>query len=161
MSVFTEKHVVIPMFHLQVILVHVECTRSIVSCPEEFYQLLSHPFGDVSVSQHIGSLQWVVVLILKGHSRWPSWKMLILRSEIKTLSELWMAYDDNLIVEIKSYILFQESKVYTGCCGRADRSIEPKLWCFYSAECGFEFRSWHFVLKRNTYPLLKLPSVET
>ena len=27
--------------------------------------------------------------------------------------------------------------------GRADNSTELKLWCFCSAECGFESRSWH------------------
>ena len=27
---------------------------------------------------------------------------------------------------------------FVGCRGRADKSTELKLWCFCSAECGFE-----------------------
>ena len=30
-----------------------------------------------------------------------------------------------------------------GCRGRVNKSTELKLWCFCSAECGFESRSWH------------------
>ena len=32
---------------------------------------------------------------------------------------------------------------FVGCRGRVDKSTELKLWCFCSAECGFESRSWH------------------
>ena len=30
-----------------------------------------------------------------------------------------------------------------GVHGLADKSTGLRLWCFYSAECGFESRSWH------------------
>ena len=30
-----------------------------------------------------------------------------------------------------------------GCRGRVDKNTELKLWCFCSAECGFESWSWH------------------
>ena len=36
---------------------------------------------------------------------------------------------------------FFSYKKYIGCRGRVDKNTELKLWCFCSAECGFESRS--------------------
>ena len=40
------------------------------------------------------------------------------------------------------------------CHGWVDKSTKLKLWCFCSAECGFESRSWHFCLWARHLPII-------
>ncbi len=60
------------------------------------------------------------------------------------LRKIKLKYKGSRISFSTPFILFS---VLMACRGRADKNTGLKLWCFWSAECGFESLCWHLCPK--------------